>query len=379
MKNYLYVILYLIIIGILCLPLLQNTKPIIPETKLNGEFKLTDKPALNKNTFLNGEYQHNYELYFNDHIGFRNFFVKLYNQINFTLFKESTNADIIVGKNNFLFTNVFINSYLGNDYSRNEIKKNLNGLIKIQKLLAKKNKRFLFVCAPGKGYYYPEFIPENKLKGLQTERNYNAFVRLAKNSELNFIDFNQYFMKIKKSSPYPLFPDCGIHWNAYGSLIATDSILKFARHKFSMSLKTFKINKIVLNNELQNPDYDLGNLLNLYYSIPHQSMPYHTIEFSNKELIKPHILIIGDSFYWNISINKVFDNVFSNPSFWYYNSTVYPESYTKQTYVKDINVNYEIERAEIILLLVSDPNLIKVPADFISTLSKSLESNNSIK
>ena len=76
----------IIIILYLFIPLIQKEFPFFKEKPLKGVFILTAKPdSMLKNRF-SGEYQNQYEKHFNDSLGFRPFFVRLNNQINFSLF-----------------------------------------------------------------------------------------------------------------------------------------------------------------------------------------------------------------------------------------------------------------------------------------------------
>ena len=72
---------------ILVLPEFQNLTNVFPQKQLSGYFQNSNKPELDSKTWLNGEYQKSYDTYFNDNIGFRSFFVRVFNQVNYYISK----------------------------------------------------------------------------------------------------------------------------------------------------------------------------------------------------------------------------------------------------------------------------------------------------
>lgn len=368
MKNIIKRIFISCFLVLLLLPLIQSRKRLIHEPQLSGVFSFAKKSVFSRTSVLTGDFQRSYEAWFNDHIGFKATFIKSYNQFNYTFFNKSTNKDIEIGKKGFLYEIPFIDAYLGNNYAgTKKIDESVLKLKQIQSYLAANGKYFLFVFAPAKTYYYPEYLPEHYFLPSNRNTNYHDFTLDAKKYGLNFIDFNSYFVQMKKKSPYPLFPEYGIHWNAYGATIATDSIISYFKRRFNLKLRNYKINGFELSSNLREPDYDLGNLLNLFQMLPHRPMPYPAISFDNdSSKTRLQVLTVGDSFYWNIVNTGIFEKLFDHPAFWYYNTLVYPESYVKEKKVKDLDYKSYIDKKNIIIVLVSDPNLLSVTNNFIN-------------
>ena len=95
----------------------------------------------------------------------------------------------------------------------------------ISDTLQKLNKQLLFVFAPGKASFYPEYIPDKYLtqKGIT---NYQIFLEGIKQRGINHIDFKKWFSDNKYKSKYPLYPQHGVHWSTYGTALVTDSLIK---------------------------------------------------------------------------------------------------------------------------------------------------------
>jgi hypothetical protein len=82
-------------------------------------------------------------------------------------------------------------------------------------------------------------------------------------------------------------------------------------------------------------------------------MAYPQIQFeSDSDKTKPSLLVIADSFYWGI-YGMGWGNLFSDNHFWYYNKEIYPENLN----VENVNLQDEILKYDIILILSADANL----------------------
>ena len=154
------------------------------------------------------------------------------------------------------------------------------------------------------------------------------------NHKVNHIDFSKWFIEQKNISPYDLYPKTGIHWTNYGALIATDSLKRHIEHNTGLNLKDFIITNIAFSDSLVSPDNDMGEAMNLMFPIKTLPMPYANYYWKEDEsVVKPKVLFIGDSYFWNIYYQGLTNNLFTDCNFWYYNKTVYPESEP----IRDVN------------------------------------------
>jgi hypothetical protein len=85
----------------------------------------------------------------------------------------------------------------------------------------------------------------------------------------------------------------------------------------------------------------------------------------NAQKVRPMVLAVADSYYWNIFNARIPQNVFKNEAFWYFYGKAYPESYTKDTWVKDLNLKEGIEKQDVIFLMVTERFLHKLGWGFI--------------
>jgi len=108
---------------------------------------------------------------------------------------------------------------------------------------------------------------------------------------------------------------------------------------------------------LQFADNDLGDLLNIGYKLPHFNVATPSITFSENlnGKTKPKVLIIGDSYFWNIQNISILDNIFSKYNFWYYNNTIYPKKDSEDSsLVSNLNIIEESKKYDIIIFMQTE-------------------------
>ena len=304
--------------------------------------------------YFSGDFQFVAESRMKQTLGGRNFFIRVYNQLRFNLFGKTTARNVVFGKNEYLFEKPYLDSYIGLDMLPvDSLNLRIKQLEKIQTILENQGKTFVFVLAPSKCYYYPEYLPEGYLKiGKNVARNYDRFVSALSSSKLNIIDFNKYFVELKKNTKYPLFPQHGIHWSIYGACLASDSIIKFIEHESRCNLPDLTWNKVE-SGVPRDSDYDLGNLLNLLFQRKSLMMGYPNFFIESGDHFKQaKAVVIGDSFFWTI-INVGFANSFKSLQYRYYNY----ETFNIKSSSNSNSLNEEILKSDLVILISTDCNL----------------------
>ncbi|MEO5581257.1 MAG: hypothetical protein ABIR66_01085 [Saprospiraceae bacterium] len=347
--------------------MIQRTVPFKVVTPLNGAITPAENTPFKIQNWFSGKYQIKKEKYLNESFGFRNYFIRLANQIAFSLFNKSNNSNIIVGKNKYLFEKAYLDSYYGRDFiGVDSMSHRVNRLKLVNDTLIKLNKNLLLVIAPGKCFYYPEYIPDH-FRQQPGITNYNYFLKLIKTTKLNYIDFNQYFIDHKYRSAYDLYPQFGIHWSYYGACIAGDSIIKYIEALRQIDMPNFTWN-IMDSGFIKPMDYDLGGLLNLLLALKPGHLVYPRIEFQRDSgKTKPAVLIVGDSFY-NSMFDYGIEKCFSRSSFWYYNKKNYPAFYPNSPQNEEINIKQEMDKYDVILLMSTEASLVNLGWGFIDTV-----------
>ena len=94
-------------------PAIQKKYAIFQVKKLDGDFVLTEKPVFSWTDWFDGRFQMTYDKYLEDHIGFRDFLVRLTNQIDYSLYRIPHAEGVIVGKDDQLIEYDYIRAYTG--------------------------------------------------------------------------------------------------------------------------------------------------------------------------------------------------------------------------------------------------------------------------
>lgn len=332
---------------------------------LKGAYIEATKIDLTKDLWFNSEFQNKQEKFLDQNFGLRTYYVRLNNQIDYTLFNKANVAKVIVGKGGFLYEDDYVNAYFGNNFiGKQKLEERFKKLKSVQELLASQGIILEVVFAPGKASFYPEFIPDN-WKYEKKLSNYGYANYLCDSLKISFLDFNAWFLKQKDFILYDLYPKTGIHWSNYGALLAMDSLKNHIEKVSQLHLRHFQIDNVSFSDSLLDPDNDVGESMNLFRNIPILPMPYasyHWIE--DEKSIKPKALFIGDSYFWNIYYQGLTNNFFTDCKFWYYNQTVYPEV-EKERDVKKLDLMEEIKKQQVIVLMATECNVQDIGWGFI--------------
>lgn len=341
-------VLFGIIMILITLPMVQKTFPIFRIKPLKGWVITAEKKELSPKDWFSGEYQEAQEKYLNDNFGFRNIFVRINNQLSYSLFNKLHAVAVVRGKENYLYEENYILTYYGDDYiGRDSIVNRLSKLKKLQDILGEQNKQVILALAPGKGYFYPEFIPEEYHKDIK-QTNYQDYSSIAIDSDINLIDFQDYFQNLKGKT-YPLMPKYGIHWSKYGAHLALDSIIRYVENIRNIDMPNFYWDEVIMDQP-RGDDYDIGNALNLMWNLRSFEMAYPVAQWeSDEHKEKPSLLMIADSFGWGI-FSLGMDKSFSKVDYWYYNQQAYPADVE----VSNFSLSDAISEHDIILILSTD-------------------------
>jgi hypothetical protein len=364
-------LLFSSLVLLLLSPILQRWFHIFTLPPLQGDFVNPAKPVPSRKAWYHGEYQDQYSKYLEPTIGFHDLLVRINNQFDFNCFRKGNTNDVVIGKEDIILGSEYIRSYLGGDFiGEKAVDKKLRRLKFLQEHLRKLGKDLVIVFEPGKVSYYPEKIPPRySIKFPKRRNNYQAFTERARQLGVDFIDFNQWFVSMKKSTAYPLYSRNGIHWTEYGAWLAADSLVKYIEKKRNIDLPEVVADSIPVSAVIRGSDYDAANTLNLLFRLKSFPLPYPVLSFPpgvNKQ--KVSVLTVADSYYWNIYNTKIASNLYNDESFWYFNALVYPESYKALTYTDSLDIIQEAEKRDIIFMMVTECWMAKFDFSFIDKL-----------
>ena len=372
-------IILVLILGTMIIPAIQGYFTFVGEQPLHGDFQAVEPLKLNQENWMNGSYQDKEVLRIEQELGFHNTLVRLNNQLNFSIFGKPGAEGIIKGKNGQYYEADYIRAWTGDDYiGELLLDKKLRQLRYLQRHLKDSlNIDLVLVLEPGKASVYPEDIPDRFTKAEPGASNYDYICKRAEELDIELINFNEYFIEIKDTARYPVYPKMGTHWSEFAMWYAADSLIKYIEYVRGIDMPEVIKDGIVISDSLRTSDNDIGVTLNLLFEPDYDPMPYPEYHFSidYETHTQPCVLAIADSYYWNIYNTKIPEKLFSNLDFWYFYRTIYPDTWfarlldkDAEVIVDDIDLQDEVEKMDVVLLMMTERFLYKFDRGFIDDL-----------
>ncbi len=361
-------IVFILILAGLSLPALQGKWHLFPEKPLHGDFEQKELPELTKSTWLDGTFQEALDPWLEQNTGFHNGLVRVHNQFDYSLFHKTNAEGVIRGRNGQLYEYDYIRAWTGADFVGEELlDRKLRQFRFLQQHLEENHDiDLVLVLEPGKASVYPEDIPGRYRQGEKT--NYRYISQRARELGINLIDFNAWFMEIRDTVSYPLFPKQGTHWSEFAMWYAADSLIRYIEKVRNIELPEVIREGTEYSSSLRSTDYDVGVTLNLLFELRHGKMPYPKYSFGDSNVSRPNVLSVADSYYWNIFNTRIPLHLFNNEAFWYFYKKVYPDSYYGDVFVKDLNLRQEIEKQDVIFFMSTERFLYKIDRGFVDDL-----------
>ena len=345
------------------LPVVQKVKPFVEVQPLKGVYVHTEKPQFSFSSFVKGEWQKNADRYAKEHFGFHEHFIRLYNQCLWAVWHRPADpSPVLVGKNDYLFEPSFVNEYYTgcfNEFYPDSIplcerpqifRRRMSRLAKLQAILEEQGTHLFLALLPGKERIYPQYLPNPRPRtGNHTSGTQPRAYDLYRNSRYDFrrIDLCHCFDSLNGHTPYLLFTKTGTHWSNIASTYAFDSVMRY--------MQTFgpPIHPVTLGTPYyaptREPDNDLYHLLNIMTPVPADSNLYVDVTLTGTAPGRnPSLVVIGDSFFWNILYNFPIQELFSDFRYWYYFSTIYYDPTHDK--VADIDLVDELLRTDYVML-----------------------------
>ena len=318
------VILFALTAILLFLFPIQQTTGLFKFKKLAGVTEEQPKPKLTVERWKDYQFQEGVEAYLQQHYGFREPLTRLYNQYIWDFYGKTFAKD-----RSWVFV------------SDDEI---LNGL----------DIHLFVLLEPGKEQIYPEHIPESTK--YHQEKVFSAHDFLHQRFEalgINYIDAGEWFQQMKDTADFLLFPQTGTHWSNLASMYVADSLIRYMEDLGHINIQNFSIGeKYVRTKE---PDDDLEQWLNLIRPLKRTPNYYAKTRLEkDPTAVKPKLITIGDSFYWNLLNHSPFKKIFGAYPYWYYYSTAYyTGSYERP--ITEVDPFEEVLSSDFIMLAYSTP------------------------
>lgn len=187
---------------------------------------MTEKPILSVETYF--EYPMQYEAYFNDNVPFRNQLIHFNNMMDYYLFHQSSNDEVVIGKEDWLFYNTgAIEQALGTwQYTEEDLQLIASNMETTRKVLESQGIEFVLFIAPNKPAVYQEYLPDyyhvvNELTPTEQLVSY-----LKEHTDVRVIYPKDELIAAKKTFPdINLYHKTDTHWNMVGGYVGACSLL----------------------------------------------------------------------------------------------------------------------------------------------------------
>ena len=225
MKTYLKILNILVVLcffGLLVLPSANEKMHFIQEDQ-NSENRTKIAKPIYKDTLSN--YLKAYDDYYTDNFNLRDNFIELLNKLQFSLFHISSVPDIVtVGKEGWFYEASCALNYKGaNHFTKEELDKFKNELIKRTKWAAKRGIKYYLVLIPNKMEMYPEHLPRQIIQ-TSTIFRYDQIAGLNNDSTILIIDVRKNLRKHKNDGK-DLYQHTDDHWNELGAYYGYQEIM----------------------------------------------------------------------------------------------------------------------------------------------------------
>jgi len=352
-KNFAFLLIILLIFFVT----LQSLFSFIKVNGIGGVTTPVQPIPLTYKNWISKVFQKRNEEFSKYTIGFKPHFIRVANQIEFSLFNDYKPGHVIIGKDDFLYELGYYNTVKNPIVlPADSIKKKIAVLNQFADYLSRLDKQLLLVIAPNKVRVLPENLPDELSSSIK-DWNDNQLLPYIEKSKIPYIDFTPVFKAWKNSHDHEIITKLGTHWSMYGSVLAADSVFSYFNNKISPDLADIEIASIELSKKPRHTDADLNSLLNLLIDFKPNEMAYPILK-KQKNKRKPKILTIGDSFFLSFIHNTTYSTCFSEESaFLYYYRNLYRNGIKTEEEINSETLKEEIEKSDIVLFCWSEPNL----------------------
>ena len=170
--------------------------------------------------------------WFNDNMPFRSSLISIKTKLDYSLFGESINGQVIIGDDNWLFyANAAdgnpLGCYLGtNLFTEEELTAIADNCVLQRDFLESQGKEFVIFIAPNKERIYYEHMPKRYGEPAEEYRARQVIEYLRANTDLRIVYPYGELMEVKEKLKEPIWYKADTHWNYLGGYIGASALLK---------------------------------------------------------------------------------------------------------------------------------------------------------
>jgi hypothetical protein len=348
---------------LLFLPMVQQFTGLVEERPLRGAYTLADAPVASVANWFNGDYQQAAALWLNDHVGLRSTLVRVFNQYHYSAFHNARAQAVVIGESGYLYELNYIKAVTGADFiGDSAVDVKVRKLAALTDTLAARGKQVLVVLAPGKGSFYPQYIPAHYVEKGIGRTNYAAYSEALLRHQVPVFDAKLWFESLRETAPYPLFPRTGIHWSRYGEVLVADSLLRLIGGMGA----GLEITNVEASRSMRETDDDIEQGMNVLFNLPDLEMGYPEFSLRTHPAVQAEkIITVADSYFWGMYNFGMSRDALGDGSFWFYNEAVYTSASLEPTPADSLDVRAEIEASGGVIFICTDANLSRFAFGFI--------------
>jgi hypothetical protein len=263
----------------------------------------SEPPRFALEDWLSGDFQDAADIWFRDRFGLRSVFVRLDNQVKWSLFSKMEGdglQKLVFGRDDHLIQWAFVEYYCGiSEPPAVDRLQDLAGkLRRVQDGLEARGVAFMLVISPNKVSVHPEYMPE---QGCPPRDDHGpAYARalpLLEEAGVHVVDnFQAARRGIRRHPDVVLFPRGASHWNRLGAFYGAEAILLEVDALVPQDVPPIVLEGYREHREPEGDDADLTRMMNLLWTA--NDYPTAEPEVSTKgEIDRPlRAIVVGGSY-----------------------------------------------------------------------------------
>lgn len=225
MKKKIFLTAYIVLFWVICF-IPGFLTPFFKDESTAENRKLSEFPDIRtENGKINTDWSKDFDTYFSEHFAFRKELVSINAKLMESVFKTSSEDDVIIGRDGWLYYGYTVNDFTGISAMEQWETEDTAHLLKMMQSYAEKQGvKMIFAAVPNKNTVYPEYMPYNYLKS-DSESNLDRLEKILPEKGVDFCSLKNVLCSKKQENPEKyLYHRTDTHWNNYGALTAYQAI-----------------------------------------------------------------------------------------------------------------------------------------------------------